>query len=133
MTTLKIKYSEKRRKFCFVFSMVWFFLILAQFLASKQVHWFDYIMPILGFLTTFFYALQYYCPYLIIQNGMLMTELPFGKKIFLNDVIQIKSFAGDIILKGKYNEVRIITELMDPNEVARLKEELKKLNVAWIA
>lgn len=131
MKTLKMHYSKKRRKFSLIFGAIWFFFILAQFLFSEQSYWFDYIMPVVGFLTTILYAFQYLLPYVKIENNILSIEPPFGKKIILSDIKQIKDLEGDILLKGEYSTIRLVTSLLDAEDVELLKKELKKHQGEW--
>jgi hypothetical protein len=39
--------------------------------------------------------------YLTIENGFIKENSPFGKKINLTDIKQIKKFAGDYIIKNR--------------------------------
>lgn len=43
----------------------------------------------------------------------------------------MKKFAGDYILKTDKNELKINTQIIDPNSFAQLNAELEKLNVEW--
>jgi len=56
---------------------------------------------------------------------------PFGKKLILTEIKRIKKFAGDYILKTDEKELTINTQIIDPNSLAELNAELKKLNVEW--
>lgn len=45
------------------------------------------------------YFYEYFNPYLTIENGIIKTNNPFGKKMNLTEIKRIKKFAGDYILK----------------------------------
>jgi len=60
-----------------------------------------------------------------------MENRPFGKKINLNDIKQIKNFAGDYIIKSEKDELTINTQIIDPNSLTELRTELDKLNIEW--
>jgi len=69
--------------------------------------------------------------YLTIENGIINVNGPFGKKLILTEIKRIKKFAGDYILKTDEKELTINTQIIDPNSLAELNAELKKLNVEW--
>ena len=56
----------------------------------------------------------------------------FGKKLYLMEIKSIKKFAGDYILKSDTKELTINTQMIDPNSMAMLNNELEKLQVEWI-
>jgi hypothetical protein len=66
-----------------------------------------------------------------IENGILTVNGPFGKKLNLNEIKQIKKFAGDYIIKTEKKELTINTQIIDPNSLVELNAELEKLNVEW--
>jgi hypothetical protein len=69
--------------------------------------------------------------YLTIENGIINVNGPFGKKLNLTEIKQIKKFAGDFILKTEKKELTINTQIIDPNSLTELNAELEKLNVEW--
>ena len=77
------------------------------------------------------YFYEYFNQYLTIENGIVKTNSPFGKKMNLTEIKRIKKFAGDYILKTDKAELTINTQIIDPNSLAELNTELEKLNVEW--
>ncbi|MCM2302310.1 MAG: hypothetical protein NDI80_06785 [Flavobacteriaceae bacterium] len=69
--------------------------------------------------------------YLIIENGIIKQNWPFGKKLNLTEIKQIKKFAGDYILKTDKKELTINTQIIDKKSLVDLNAELEKLNVEW--
>ena len=84
-----------------------------------------------GILYLILYLNQKRNKYLTIENGILKINGSFGKKINLNEIKQIKKFAGDYILKSDKKKLTINTQIIDPNSLVELNAELEKLNVEW--
>jgi hypothetical protein len=53
------------------------------------------------------------------------------KKIDLIEIKSIREFAGDYKLKTDKGEFVINTQIIEPNSLSELKNELNKLNVKW--
>ena len=83
----------------------------------------------LMYLGLYFYQKNY--KYLSIENGTIAVEGPLGKKMNLNEVKQIKKFAGDYILKTDKKELTINTRIIEPNALSKLDAELEKLSLEW--
>jgi hypothetical protein len=65
---------------------------------------------------------------LTIENGQIYVNKPFGKKISLTEIKQIKKFAGDYILKTDKTELTINTQIIDEKslvEFRKIRTELK--------
>ena len=84
-----------------------------------------------GFFMLLFYFFELKKQYLIIDNGIIKQNWPFGKSIDLTNTKQIRKFAGDYILKTEKKELAINTQIIDPNSLSDLNTELEKLNVEW--
>ena len=71
--------------------------------------------------------------YLALEEGFLVKNSFFPKKIFLQDVIAIKDYAGKIYLKGGKEDFIIDKQMIDENDLELLQKELGKLGVdSWI-
>lgn len=76
----------------------------------------------------FMYIIYYFenkKQYLTFKNGVLIKHTLFPKKIKLTEIISIKEFAGDIKLITEKEEFVIDTQIVDPNSLLVLKDELK--------
>jgi len=67
--------------------------------------------------------------YLTLKNGELIKNTLFPKKIKLNQIKSIREFAGDLKLISEKNEFVIDTQIIDPNSLVELKNELKNYNL----
>lgn len=67
--------------------------------------------------------------YLTLKNGELIKNTLFPKRIKLNQIKSIREFAGDLKLITDKNEFIIDTQIIDPNSLVELKNELKNYNL----
>ena len=67
--------------------------------------------------------------YLTLKNGELIKNTLFPKKIKLKEVKSIREFAGDLKLITEKNEFIIDTQIVEPNSLLELKNELKNYNL----
>jgi hypothetical protein len=66
-----------------------------------------------------------------LKNGFIKENSPFGKKINLIDIKQIKKFAGDYIIKNRKTKLTINTQIIDLNSPTELKTNWINWNVEW--
>jgi hypothetical protein len=64
--------------------------------------------------------------YLTLKNGELTKNTLFPKKIILNQIKSMREFAGDLKLITDKNEFVIDTQIIEPNSLVELKNELNK-------
>ena len=127
---MKIQYKKRNLNFNLYFGIFWLLLFLSHIFFSEELDWIDYSLLIsLAYFGTYFYQRKY--KYVIINNGILTINGPFGKNINLDEIKRIKRFAGDYILKTEKKALTINTKIIDPNSLAKLDAELAKLNVEW--
>ena len=66
---------------------------------------------------------------LTLKDGELIKNTLFPKKIKLSEVKSIREFAGDLKLITQKSEFIIDTQIIEPNSLAELKNELKNYNL----
>ena len=128
---MKIKYKTRHLKANLILGLVWLVWFFIIILFKENLHWADYGWGIISLMYLALYFYQRQNQYLIIENGFIKYNNPFGSKINLTDIKWIKKFAGDYILKTDKKDFTINTQLIDPDSLAELNEELAKLNVDW--
>ena len=128
---MKIAYKKKHLNVNLILGLVWSVWFFVGVFGKEEPNWTDYgwIFFSLMYLGLYFYQKNY--TYLTIQNGIIKVNGPFGKKLNLTEIKRIKKFAGDYIIKTDKKELTINTQIIDPNSLAELNTELKKLNVEW--
>jgi hypothetical protein len=128
---MNISYKKRKINFNLIFGLAWLLIFFITVFTKDKLNWVDYGYLVLSamFFIGFLYQRQNIC--LTIENGFIKEKSLFGKKLNLKDIKQIKTFAGDYILKSEKTEFTINTDLIDPGSMMDLKKELKSLNVEW--
>tara|TARA_R110002124_G_scaffold171966_2_gene339645 strand:- start:13 stop:402 length:390 start_codon:yes stop_codon:yes gene_type:complete len=128
---MRIGYKKRNLNINLILGIVWLIFGLLSLNYNGENRWTDYGYLVFGILYLILYLNQKRNKYLTIENGILKINGSFGKKINLNEIKQIKKFAGDYILKSDKKKLTINTQIIDPNSLVELNAELEKLNVEW--
>tara|TARA_B110000114_G_scaffold62620_1_gene66529 strand:+ start:1077 stop:1340 length:264 start_codon:yes stop_codon:yes gene_type:complete len=80
-----------------------------DFEGVKRVFYVFFVIS--AFLNTLFYLTQYFNQYLTLKNNFIKQNFPFGKKINLSEIKEIKRFAGDYQLKTDLTTLTISLQL----------------------
>lgn len=126
---MKILYSKKKRKYDLFQGIFWILLFIVGVLFSDRKNIFFYLNLIMGLIHIYLYLKVKY--YLSIENNEIKQNYIFGKKINLSEIISIKHFAGEYILRTDTRKMTINISWVDESSLIDLKGELKKLNVKW--
>ena len=128
---MKIGYKKRQMNINLIFGLIWLVWFFIGILTKDKPKWTDYGWIVISamYLINYFYQRQN--KYLTIENGFIKMNTPFGKKINLNEIKQIRKFAGDYIIKTENTELVINTQIIEPNSIVILESELKKLNLEW--
>ncbi|MFA7447742.1 MAG: hypothetical protein WCY77_04835 [Weeksellaceae bacterium] len=126
---MRIPYKKRHVNTNLFFGILWLSYFLIKILLFDSFHWIDYGCVFLSFayLTIYFYEIRY--KYVTIQDGVLSVNELIRKKVNLNEINQIKRFAGDYIIQSDKNEVTINTQIIDTNSLPDLIQVLDKLDV----
>jgi hypothetical protein len=126
---MKIKYKRKHMNINLISGIFWLFWFFIGVLIKVETNWTDkaWLGISAMYLITYFYQRQN--KYLTIAEGIIKLNIPFGKKLNLTEIKQIKKFAGDYILKTDKTELIINTKIIEPNSLVALNKEMEKLNV----
>ena len=133
----KIRYSKERLRINLrmgiFFISIGIILVLLSYLTGE---WKEISIKSVGvgqFGAGIFMIILYYFEnrkqYLTMENGELTKNTLFPKKIKLNQIKSIREFAGDLKLITDKNEFVIDTQIIDPNSLVELKNELNKYNL----
>ncbi len=133
----KIRYSKERLRINLrmgiFFISIGIILVLLSYVTGE---WKEISIKSVGvgqFGAGIFMIILYYFEnrkqYLTMENGELTKNTLFPKKIKLNQIKSIREFAGDLKLITDKNEFVIDTQIIDPNSLVELKNELNKYNL----
>lgn len=128
---MKIAFKKRYLNISLVLGIVWLIFGLLEIFIKETPYWTDYATLVISvaYLVLFFYQKQK--KYLTIENDTIAINGYSGKQLNLNEIKQIKKFAGDYILKTDQKELSINTQIIDPKSLITLNETLEKLNVEW--
>ena len=121
-----IRFTRKRTVFFLILGLLWLEIGMGSFLAfhfEEVFRDFHVFFVVFAFLNTLFYLTQYFNQYLTLKNNFIIQNFPFGKKINLSEIKEIKRFAGDYQLKTDQTTLTINTTII-------AEDSLKKLTVA---
>ncbi len=126
---MKISYSKKYLRFNLFLGIMWLTMACISFLLDEPIRWSHYFWFIIAALYLGFYWFQKKYKYLSIENGTITENGPMGKTIRLNEINEKRYFAGDYTLKTTTSKLTIITQLIDQQDLLKLKSVLEKLPV----
>lgn len=129
---MKIKFKSRHLKCNLIFGIFWIIFFILGTILQDELHWMDFGYLVIAVLYLGLYFYQRGNQYLIIENGSIKFNRPFGSKLDLTEVKAIRKFAGDYILKSDKKDFTINTQLIEPESLAILNSELNKMGVEWI-
>tara|TARA_B110000208_G_scaffold124064_1_gene151354 strand:- start:212 stop:622 length:411 start_codon:yes stop_codon:yes gene_type:complete len=133
----KIRYSKERlrsnSRMGIFFVSIGIILVMLSFITSE---WKEISLASIGIgqigagiVMFIIYYFENRKQYLTLKNGELIKNSLFPKKIKLAEIISIKEFAGDLKLITQNTEFIIDTQIVEPNSLEELKNELKNCNL----
>ena len=128
---MKILYKKKIVNSNLILGIVWLVFGIISIVFREESNPFDYVWLVFSGIYLVLYFYQKNEKYLTIKNGVIKQNWPLGKEMNLNDIKQIRHFAGEYILKSETKKIAINIDLIDGKSIEELKTELKKLNVNW--
>ena len=126
---MKIGYKKRYLIANLGLSLLWLVFFLIGIFIKEELHWADFGWSMISLMYLGFYLYQRKNQYLLIENGFIKKNDLFGKKLNLNEIIGVKKFVGDIILKTESREMKIDTQLIEPGSLTLLNAHLEKLNI----
>jgi len=102
---------------------------MAYWLFDSIGFWLNYYPFVLAFLYLGLYLFERHFQYLTITEDQIKVNDLFGKRINISQIHRIKKFAGDYKLITDKKEMKIDTQIIDPDSLEELNEVLAKLNL----
>lgn len=128
---IKIRFKKKRLYLNLLFGLFWMVVsVIDLFNDEGSLRYFSLMI---GILYVGQYAYEANQQYLIIEHGTIRKNALHGfrKKINLNKIQQIKTFAGDYTLKTETQQLKINTTLIEKESLNELNNRLEKLNIPF--
>lgn len=125
---MKIRYLKKRLKSNLIIGLMWLIIGIAGFAFDTSI-FFSFGYFIFGLIYLSMYLFENNKQYLTIENGVITKNTIRPKSIKLDDIIYIKNFAGDYILKTKQDELTINKSFIEKNSLLELETVFESLNL----
>lgn len=128
---MKIRYKNRHVNINLIFGFLWLVWFFIGVFVKAELSWVDYGWIIISAIYFGCYSYQRQNKYLTIENGTIKINSLFSKKIKLNDIKQVRKFAGDYILRTDTKELIINTSIIESVSLEKLNKELEKLKLEW--
>lgn len=123
-----IRYNIKRLKYNLYFGFFWVILgTIAIILDSANI--FYYIYLLIGIILLGAYVYEDKNQYLTIEDGVLTKNNLIPQRIKLEEIDEIKKFAGSYRLKSSSTEMKIEIKYVDENSLKDLVSVFDNLNL----
>lgn len=128
---LTIGYKKKHLYFDLTLGAVWLFFGISYFWNSEKLNflYYGYFLLSFSYLMIFYFKSRF--KYITVTQDIIKFNQPFGWKVNCSDIISIRRFAGDYIIKTNIKDYTISGKLIDPKMAVPLEEYLKKMSLPW--
>jgi len=123
---IQIKYSKKQLRYSLIFGLLWL-LIFVFYIIFRSESYFGYGYLVIGilFLGTYFYKKSVH--YITIKEGVLTKNGIPSKRVQLDEITEVRYFAGEYKLVTDASELTINTMLIHKDSLKNLKSILDQL------
>ena len=128
---ITVLYKKKHIYVNLALGIIWLANGIFQTFFNEKFYWFNLLWFVLALCYFYLFYNQKVKQYLTLGNGVIKQNWPYGKKMFLNDIVEIRHFAGDFILKSKDAKLSINGQVIEEYSRTELINALKKLDVKW--
>lgn len=126
---MHIKYSKKQLRQNLIFGVIWLLIFIGYLSFGSQSNLrYGYLVMGMFFLGNYFYQKTKH--YLTIENGVIKKNYIFPKKIILEDIKEVRYFAGEYKLISENSELLINTVVIDEASLKDLRAILDDLNLS---
>ena len=125
---MKIRYPKRRLKYNLIFGSLFSIFGITAFIIDPD-NFVNFGYLIIGLLYLGLYLFENSKQYLTIENGIITKHNLRPKSLELDEIIHIKNFAGDYVLKTKQDELTINKSFVEKNSLFELEKVLEGLNL----
>lgn len=119
---MTVNYSKKRLFFNLFLGILWLFIGASYLVGEEKLMWHHYGFLIIGLLYLWAFLLEFFKKYFKITSQEIILFGLKNRKIDFKDLVKIKYFAGDYILKDKNNSIIIVKSQIDKNQLEDFKK-----------
>lgn len=126
---MKFPFSKKSVNKNLYLGILWIIIAIIYLLAYDNVKWYFYPTLILGIIYLGIYVYEFQLNYIeISENKIIINSLP-RKELNLNEIIDIKYFAGDYILSTPNNSIKIIKSQISKEYISEFEEYINVFQI----
>lgn len=126
---MKFPFSKKSVNKNLYLGILWIIIAIIYLLAYDNVKWYFYPTLILGIIYLGIYVYEFQLNYIeISENKIIINSLP-RKELNLNEIIDIKYFAGDYILSTPNNSIKIIKSQISKEHISEFEEYINVFQI----
>lgn len=114
---MTVNYSKKRLFFNLFLGILWFFIGASYLVGEEKQMWHHYGFLVIGLLYLSTFLFEFFKKYFKITSQEIVLFGLKNKKIAFKDLVEIKYFAGDYILKDKNQSITIVKTQIEKNQL----------------
>lgn len=114
---MTVNYSKKRLFFNLFLGILWFFIGASYLVGEEKQMWHHYGFVVIGLLYLSTFLFEFFKKYFKITSQEIVLFGLKNKKIAFKDLVEIKYFAGDYILKDKNQSITIVKTQIEKNQL----------------
>lgn len=122
-----IKYKKKSLNSTLFIGVGWVLFSIVSSIFNPDNAWMKVGYAGFAVLYLIWYFYKKNAGYGIVNDEFVKVNGAFKKPILLEDLIEIKEFAGDIIFKSATREIAFSTEVMEETSLANLKSYVQRI------
>ena len=126
---MKIRFTKKRLRANLFPGLIWLALGVAVWIFYDYQRWTDFFYIGMALLYLGQYIFEKQNHYLTITGDEIKVNRPFGKRINTSDIDRIKKFDDEYRLISGQRELKINTQIIEPDSLKKLDVLLAKLNL----
>ncbi|WDT67662.1 hypothetical protein [Cloacibacterium sp. TD35] len=114
---MTVNYSKKRLFFNLFLGILWFFIGANYLFGEEKLMWHHYGFLVVGLLYLSTFLFEFFKKYFKITSQEIVLFGLKNKKIAFKDLVEIKYFAGDYIVKDRNQSITIVKSQIDKNQL----------------
>ncbi|MHA7943229.1 hypothetical protein ACJOV8_009145 [Formosa sp. 3Alg 14/1] len=124
-------YKKKKQYRNLIYGFVWLAMVFLKFIFNPgySLRWVDYVWLVLAVLQFGLYFLEHKLAYVTIEDHVLSKYAPFPKRMNINDIVEIKKYSTNYILRSDSKEIKINPNYIKDADLAKLNSFLNGLSV----
>ena len=129
---MKVYYNRKQLNIALIFGVLWVLIGVISIVGNSENNFLSGFL-LIGVVYLILYFVKKHNPYVVITEEYIQVHNYVRKKIQLNDIVDVKYFAGDYTIKSFDKELTIDTNFIDKVSLPAFKIVMEELMVKYAA